>query len=147
MEIIMIEENKELTGKILQACIEVHRHMGPGLLEKVYEHCLLKEFQLQNIKAQAQVEIPLVYKGFELGKSYTVDILVEDQVVLELKAIEQVHPVYESQLISYLKLSGKKIGFLVNFNVPLMKQGIKRFVNSATSAPPQQRSSDYNSSK
>lgn len=104
--------------------------MGPGLLESVYESCLLKEFQLRNIKAESQVIVPLIYKGYELSKEFKVDILVEGEIILELKSAEAMIPVYEAQIISYLKLTNKKLGFLVNFNVPLMKQGIKRFVNN-----------------
>ena len=103
--------------------------MGPGLLEKIYENCLMKEFELRGIRAQSQVEIPLRYKGYELNKNYAIDILVEDAIVLELKAVDAMPPVYEAQLISYLKLSQKKLGYLINFNVPLMKLGIRRFAN------------------
>lgn len=124
------EEYNELTGKIIQACIEVHRTMGPGLLEKIYEICLMKEFELRGIKAVSQVEIPLKYKGFELEKTYSIDIIVENEIILELKAVETVLPVFEAQLISYLKLSDKKLGLLINFNVPLIKQGIRRFANN-----------------
>lgn len=135
-----MKNHYELTGKIMQACIEVHKHMGPGLLEKVYETCLMREFHLRGIKAQAQVALPLTYKGIELDKSYSIDILVEDEIILELKATENILPVFEAQLISYLRLSEKKVGYLINFNVPLMKQGIKRYVSnfseiSAPSAP------------
>ena len=136
----------------MQACIEVHKHMGPGLLEKVYETCLMREFHLRGIKAQAQVSLPLTYKGMELDKSYSIDILVEDEIVLELKAAENMLPVFEAQLISYLRLSGKQVGYLVNFNVPLMKHGIKRYVSnfsetSAVSAPLRRESTDNHSSQ
>lgn len=104
--------------------------MGPGLLESVYEICMMKGFELRNIKARNQVTIPLIYKGYELSKEFKVDILVEDTIVLELKSSEAMIPVYEAQIISYLKLSDKKLGFLINFNVPLLKNGIKRFVNN-----------------
>lgn len=124
-----LEDYNRLATIIISACIEVHKNMGPGLLEKVYQHCLMKEFELRGIKAEAEVEIPLVYKGYELNKSYSADILVEDVIVMELKAVEQMPPVYEAQLISYLRLANKKLGFLVNFNVPLMKQGIRRYAN------------------
>lgn len=125
----MKEQYNELTDKIIGACIEVHKTMGPGLLEKIYEKCLIRELELRGIYAKSQVEIPLNYKGVELEKSYVIDILVENEIVLELKAIDIVLPVFEAQLISYLKLSGKKVGLLINFNVPLMKHGVKRFVN------------------
>ena len=116
------EEYNRLASEIVNACIEVHRTMGPGLLEKVYEHCLMKELELRGIKAESQVEVNLIYKGFELNKTFAVDILVEKEIMLELKAVEQMHPVFEFQLISYLKLSDKRLGFLLNFNVPLMNK-------------------------
>jgi len=123
-------QRNELTGTILDCCMTVHRLMGPGLLESVYEHCLMKEFSLRGIKAQNQVPVPLIYKGYELSKDFRIDILVEDDIILELKSSEILLPVFEAQLISYLKLSGKKVGFLVNFNVPLLKDGFKRYVNN-----------------
>lgn len=103
--------------------------MGPGLLESVYEMCLMKEFELRGIKAQSQVRIPLVYKGFELLKEFKIDILVEDEIILELKSAEVILPVHTAQTISYLKLTDKRLGFLINFNVSLIKQGIHRYVN------------------
>ncbi|NCU04961.1 MAG: GxxExxY protein [Chitinophagaceae bacterium] len=120
----------ELSKIIVDACYQVHVTIGPGLLESVYEFALLKEFELRQIKALNQVPVKLFYKGFDTGKSYAIDILVEDEIVLEIKSSEIMHPVYEAQIISYLKLSNKKLGFLVNFNSPLIKDGIKRFVNN-----------------
>jgi len=122
-------EYDRLASEIVSACIEVHKAMGPGLLEKVYELCLMKELELRGIQVESQVEVNLMYKGFELGKTFAVDILVEKEIMLELKAVETMHPVFEFQLISYLKLGDKRLGFLINFNVPLMKQGIQRRVN------------------
>ncbi len=119
----------DLSKQIVDACMAVHRELGPGLLESVYQFALLKEFELRGINARAAVGVELVYKGYPTGKFYEVDILVEDAVVMELKAVEQMHPVYEAQLISYLKLTGRHLGFLVNFNVTLMKDGIRRRVN------------------
>ncbi len=104
--------------------------MGPGLLESVYQQCLAKEFSLRGLDFQKEVSIPLVYKGFVLNKDYVIDILVENEIVLELKAVDSILPVHEAQLISYLKLADKKLGFLINFNVPLLKNGFKRFVNN-----------------
>lgn len=104
--------------------------MGPGLLESAYELCVMKEFELRNIHASSQVFVPLFYKGFELAKDFRIDILVAEEIVIEIKSAETMHPVFEAQLISYLKLAEKKLGFLVNFNVPLIKDGIKRFVNN-----------------
>jgi GxxExxY protein len=104
--------------------------MGPGLLESIYESCLMKELEIRNIKAKNQVVIPLIYKGYELSKELKIDILVEDEIILELKSSEFLHPVFEAQIISYLKLANKKLGFLINFNVPLLKDGFKRYVNN-----------------
>ena len=122
------EELNQLSKSILDACITVHKEMGPGLLESVYEWCLMKEFELRGIKAKNQEAIPLIYKGFELSKEFKIDILVEDEIILELKSSETMLPVYEAQIISYLKLANKRLGFLINFNVPVMKDGFKRFV-------------------
>ncbi len=127
---MQIEEYNKLSREILDSCITVHREMGPGLLESVYELCLMKEFELRGIKAQNQVELPLFYKGHELQKLFRIDILVDEEIIVELKSAENMIPVYEAQLISYLKLSNKKLGFLINFNVPLLKNGFKRFVNN-----------------
>ncbi len=124
------DEYNSLSKEILDASITVHKIMGPGLLESVYEMCLMKEFELRKIKAENQIEIPLVYKGYELKKDFRIDILIEKEIIIEIKAVEIMHPVYTAQLISYLKLANKKLGFLINFNVPLLKDGFKRFVNN-----------------
>ncbi len=125
-----VEEINILTGQILDSCITVHKEMGPGLLESVYEICLLKEFEIRGIKAVGQFPIPLFYKGYELTKDFRIDILVEDEVVIEIKSCETMLPVFEAQIISYLKLSNKRVGILVNFNVSLLKNGYKRIVNN-----------------
>ena len=104
--------------------------MGPGLLESVYEMCLIRELQLRNIFTESQVAIPLQFKGFVLSKEYKIDILVEQELIIELKSVEALLPVHEAQLISYLKLADKRMGFLINFNVPIIKSGFKRFVNN-----------------
>lgn len=126
-------ENKErlnaLSQVILDSCMSVHMELGPGLLESVYEYALLKEFEFRGIKAVNRIGLELYYKGHSTGKFYEIDILVEDEIVMELKAVENMHPVYDAQLISYLKLSNKRLGFLVNFNVPRLKDGFRRFVN------------------
>lgn len=124
------EEYDRLSKEIVDSCLTVHRLMGPGLLESVYEKCLMKEFELRNIKAQNQVIISLVYKGYELSKEFKVDILIENEIILELKSAEVMLPVFEAQILSYLRLTDKRLGFLINFNVPLIKNGIKRFVNN-----------------
>ena len=119
-----------LSQQILDASIFVHRELGPGLLESVYELCLAKELYLRNIKSQRQVFLPLLYRGEELSKDFRIDILVEQEIVIEIKAVESLLPVHEAQIISYLKLAEKKLGFLINFNVPLLKNGFRRFVNN-----------------
>ncbi|MCW2118159.1 GxxExxY protein [Flavobacterium sp. 7A] len=126
MEIYRYEE---LAKEIFLASLEVHKIMGPGLLESVYEMCLLRELQLRNISAECQVAIPLQFKGFNLSKEYRIDILVEKQIIIELKSVGSILPVHEAQIISYLKLADKRMGFLINFNVPLIKSGFRRFVN------------------
>jgi GxxExxY protein len=123
------EEYERLAREIVDACVTVHKIMGPGLLESIYEQCLMKELELRGIKAKNQVAILLSYKGHELTKEFKMDILVEDAIVLELKSAETVSPVFIAQIISHLKLTDKRLGFLINFNVPLMKNGIQRFVN------------------
>lgn len=123
------EKYNELAGQIVDACFHVHKELGPGLLESAYEYALLKEFELRNIIAHNQVQVKLFYKGHDTGKYYAIDILVENEIVIEIKCCDVVSPVYKAQVISYLKLSQKKLGFLVNFHVPVIKEGITRFVN------------------
>ena len=123
------ERYNELATQIVDACFQVHNELGPGLLESAYEYALLKEFELKGIIAQNQVQVKLYYKGYDTGKYYAIDILIEQEIVIEIKCCDVMHPVYIAQIISYLKLSQKKLGFLVNFHVPLIKDGIKRFVN------------------
>ena len=119
----------ELSGEILDAAISVHKEMGPGLLESVYELCLLEELQMRNIKAKNQVYLPLLYKGIELEKNFRMDLLVENEIIIEIKTVEFILPVHEAQIISYLKLADKRLGLLINFNVALLKNGFKRYVN------------------
>lgn len=118
-----------ITSNILDSAITVHRELGPGLLESVYHHCLAKELLKRGLKVDSLVKVPIHYKGEALDKHFVIDILVEDRVILELKAVEQIIPVHEAQLISYLKLANKRIGFLINFNERLLKNGFRRFVN------------------
>ena len=118
----------DLTGNIIKAAIEVHRALGPGLLESAYEECLCHELSLQSIPFQRQVALPITYKGIALDCGYRLDILVQEQVVVEIKAIEALLPIHEAQLLSYLRLGGWKVGLLINFHVPLLKNGIRRLV-------------------
>jgi GxxExxY protein len=124
------EEYNFLSGQLLDACIEVHKHLGPGLLESAYQFALITELQLRSINAASKIAVPLFYKGIDTGKVYEIDILVENEIILELKAADILHPVFEAQLISYLKLTDKRLGFLINFHAPLMKDGFKRYVNN-----------------
>jgi GxxExxY protein len=119
----------ELTEKIIGACIEVHKELGPGLLESAYEQCLCCELNRSKIDFKTQVSLPVKYKEVLIDCSYRLDIVVENRVVLEIKAVEKLSSLHEAQLISYLKLSKYEIGLLINFNVELLKRGIKRFIN------------------
>jgi GxxExxY protein len=119
----------KLSGIILDCSIEVHRNLGPGLLESVYEICLCKELSLKGIKYERQVLLPVNYKGEKLDADFRIDILVENEIIVELKSVEQMIPVYEAQLLTYLKLANKKLGLLINFNVPKLKDGFKRMLN------------------
>lgn len=123
------ESHNAITSEIIAAAIEVHRRIGPGLLESAYEACLLYELHKRGLKAVAQVGLPVIYDEVKIDVGYRIDILVEDAVVIELKSVEKVIPLHEAQLISYLKLSGKKVGLLINFNVTRLKDGIVRRVN------------------
>jgi GxxExxY protein len=122
------KERDPRTGAIIAAAIEVHRALGPGLLESVYEECLCRELELRGIPFARQVPIPVEYKGVSSECGYRVDILVQDEVVVEIKAVEAIHPVHEAQLLTYMKLSGKRVGLLLNFCVPVLKDGIVRRV-------------------
>lgn len=117
-----------LTEQIIGASIEVHRHLGAGLLESAYRKCLVHELGLRNLAVQTEVALGIAYKGMELESGYRLDILVEDQVIVEVKAVEAVVPVHQAQLLSYLRLSGYRVGLLINFNVPVLREGIKRVV-------------------
>ncbi len=122
-------ENNQLTEQTIGAAIEVHRELGPGLLESAYEAALAYELTLRGLVFERQTALPILYKGLLIEVGYRLDILVADSVIVELKAVERVERIHEAQLITYLKLSGKKVGLLINFNVPLLKDGITRRVN------------------
>ena len=128
-QIIELNKLNDLTNRIIGAAIDVHKELGPGLLESIYETCLIKELALRGIHSESQVELPLYYKGKLLDKNFRIDILVENEIVIELKSVDELKPIHEVQLVSYLKLSNKKLGLLINFNVPLLRDGIKRRVN------------------
>jgi GxxExxY protein len=119
----------ELSRMIVGAAIEVHRLLGPGLLESAYEACLCRELSLRQIGFERQVPVPIVYKGLEVESPFRMDILVEKLVIVELKAVEVLAPIFEAQLLTYLRLSNRWLGLLINFNVVVLNDGIKRLVN------------------
>ena len=122
--------HQELTHRIIAAAIEVHRNLGPGLLESVYRLCMGLEFENCGLKYQKEVAVPLVYKNHKIDHCFRLDFLVENEVILELKSTETLVPVHEAQLLTYLRLSKKQVGLLINFNVPVLKAGIRRCVLS-----------------
>lgn len=117
---------KDLTDQIIAAAIEVHKTLGPGLLESVYEECLVFELLKRNLSVKRQLSLPINYKGIEIKTKYRLDLMIEDKVIVELKAIEKLLPVHEAQIITYLKLTGYRVGLMINFNVKLLKDGIIR---------------------
>jgi GxxExxY protein len=119
----------DLSNKIIGCAIEVHKSLGPGLLESTYEQCLAYEFSNNDIRFELQKALPVEYKGIRLDCGYRIDILVENRIILELKAVEQLLPIHEAQLLTYMKLSNIKTGLLINFNELRLKDGLKRFVN------------------
>lgn len=124
-----ISEQEEYIGKmIVDAAFTIHKTLGPGLLEKVYEVCFCHELTKRGLSVKRQLTIPIVYDGIEFQEGLRLDVLVDDLVICELKAIENVNPVWEAQILSHLKLTEKRLGYLINFNVPLMKDGLRRFV-------------------
>lgn len=132
----MINENlyNSITERIIKCAIEVHKELGPGLMESVYEVCLKKVLEKEGLSVKSQVVLPVCFKGEVLDKDFIIDILVEDLIILELKSVEIILPVHEAQLVTYLKLSGKKLGLLINFNVVLLKNGIRRRINGNLNA-------------
>jgi GxxExxY protein len=123
-------ELRGLTEKIIGAAIEVHRNLGPGLLESAYEACLAYELEAAGLKVERQKPVPLAYKDIRLDLGYCLDMVVDDQVVLELKAVDEFTDIHEAQILSYLKFSDYEVGLLINFNVRLLKDGIRRFIMS-----------------
>jgi len=118
----------DLTGQIIGSAIEVHKTLGPGLLESAYEECLCHEFDLRGISYKRQHAVPVQYKGVKLDCGYRIDVLVEARVILELKSVDCLGLIHEAQVLTYLKLTGHKVGLLINFNVSVLKKGIKRFM-------------------
>jgi GxxExxY protein len=123
-----------LTERIIKCAIEVHKELGPGLMESVYEVCLKKVIADDRLNVTSQIIVPVHFRGEVLDKEFVIDLLVEDEIVLELKSVEVILPVHEAQLVTYLKLSGKKLGLLINFNVAFLKDGIRRRINGNLNA-------------
>jgi GxxExxY protein len=122
-------EREELVAeKIVEAAYKVHKALGPGLLERIYEVCFCHELKRAGLSYQKQVDIPIKYDGIDFDEGLRIDVLVEDLVICELKAVDEMNPVYMAQVLSYLKLTGNRLGFLINFNVPVIKNGIKRVI-------------------
>lgn len=122
-------EINEISGQVVDAAMKVHSALGPGLLENAYEACLEHELNKRGLRVERQVELPVVYDGVQIDLGYRLDLVVEGAVIVELKAVEKIAPIHEAQLLSYLKLSNKKLGLLINFNVLHLKDDIKRMVN------------------
>jgi len=119
---------EDLTREIIGAAIEVHKAVGPGLLEGVYEECLCHELKLRNLSFERQLIVPVTYKGVTLDCGYRLDLIVEGTVILELKSVDRIHPIFEAQLLTYMRLLQKPVGLLINFNVPILRNGIIRKV-------------------
>jgi GxxExxY protein len=128
-------QNQDLTHKIISAAIEVHKNLGPGLLESAYRQCLCMEFKYSGLQYEHELMAPLIYKGKKLDCGFRVDFLIEDQVILELKSTDSLLPVHKSQVLTYLHLMNKQVGLLINFNVPILKDGIRRCVLNAPEIP------------
>jgi len=130
MEYEKTSEREEVVAtKIVDAAYKVHKALGPGLLEKVYEACFCHELKKRELSYQRQVDIPIEYDGLKFDEGLRLDVMVEELIICEIKAVDKMNPVWEAQLLSYLKLTGKRIGFLINFNVPIVKNGIKRIIS------------------
>ena len=128
---MLTKDEYERIGKIILDCaFEVHKELGPGLLESIYEECLCEEIRNKGLKVENQVYLPLVYKGKKLNKNFRIDVLVEDVIIIEIKSAIDLYAVDEAQLVSYMKLADKRLGYLLNFNAALLKDGIKRKVNN-----------------
>ncbi len=123
--------DEALTGDIISAAIEVHKILGPGLLESAYKFCFLMELDLKGISYKQELSAPIVYKNSRIDSGFRIDVLIEDRVIVELKSVDHVLPVHEAQLLTYLRLLEKRVGLLINFNVPILKKGIRRYMVDA----------------
>ena len=123
-------ELNDISGKIIELSIKVHKELGPGMLESAYEACLLYELQKAGLKAESQLKLPIIYQNVKIEAGYRIDLLVEHLIIVELKTVERLLPIHEAQSLSYIKLSKLKLGLLINFNVKLLRDGIRRVVNN-----------------
>jgi GxxExxY protein len=124
----LVQGINKTTEAVIGAAIEVHKHLGPGLLESAYEECLSHELNLRNIPFKRQVPLPVIYKGTKLDCGYRIDLLVNEEVIVELKSIDSISPIHEAQALTYMRLGNWKVGLILNFNVPILVKGIKRLV-------------------
>lgn len=122
-------KHDELSELIIKSAIEVHRELGPGLLESIYEMCLAHELRERGISVLQQLAVPIIYKGSRMPNDLRLDLLVDDRIIVEVKAVEEFHPVHQAQLLTYLRLTDKRVGLLLNFNSPTLLKGIKRMMN------------------
>lgn len=123
------EELNEMSNRVIGAAIAVHRELGPGLLESTYEACFQYELKKLGVSVRRQIELPVTYKGIKIDCGYRIDLLAENELIVELKSVETLQPIHAAQLVTYLKLSGSRLGLLINFNEKVLKRGIRRFVN------------------
>ena len=122
------DKEEKIAKKVVDSAYTVHKELGPGLLEKIYEICFCHELSKRKVKFKRQIPIPIVYDGIQFDEGLRLDVLIEDKIICELKAIDQINPLWEAQILSHLKLTNKRLGFIINFNVPVIKKGIKRYV-------------------
>ena len=134
-------EINDVTGQIIDAAMKVHSALGPGLLESAYEACLAHELKKKGLNVQTQVVLPIEYDGERLDAGYRIDLLVENSVIVELKAVEKMNPIFKAQILSYLKLADLQVGLLINFNVTRLKDGLQRVVNNFTGSSPRSSAS------
>ena len=133
---MLSERTEEIARIVVNSADKVHKELGPGLLERVYEVYLAHEISKSGFQVKRQIDLPIVYDGITFNECLRLDLLIEDTVIIEIKAVDQINPVWNAQIISHLKLTNNPVGFLINFNVPIIKNGIKRFINTKNNIAP-----------
>ena len=133
---MLSERTEEIARIVVNSAYKVHKELVPGLLERVYEVCLAHEISKSGFQVQRQIDLPIVYDGITFNECLRLDLFIEDTVIIEIKAVDQINPVWNAQIISHLKLTNNPVGFLINFNVPIIKNGIKRFINTKNNIAP-----------